>query len=290
MSCFRPFPAMTLICILPFALVLPGCGGGEEAVVSRLPFQDEPTRARGMVASSVGVVNGLVDGGVVGAGDGGGVDESADDVFARNRYADLSFRDGGGDGGGVKESADDVPADDYRSAVGDWPVQTIKELADAAREGTDPDAAAQLAAVRGFELAMTTYREARAQPVQPNHPLLELTFTPPFAAKLKEGLTKLQQKNIALRFPNGRTFAGRYVTVTVHNEAGNGVSGRGVTASLMGCTHYRAIEFNSHNGSNLGEFDETVNFSARMVLGADDMWQLDIYTVTPVGVGGVDKC
>ncbi len=247
MSSFGLVPAVWLLCVTPFLVMLVGCGAGSETAVSRLPFQqNQQIQHNSQLPSSqsLGQAKAVVSG------------SSANGI-------------------GPFDQAAPVPTE---LAVLDEPVE--------------------LEVVNRFEQAMTAYRAARSQPVRPDFPLLELTHTPATAVQLKAGLQQQRDNRLALRYPNGQKFSARYAAVSISGGVAAGVTGSGVvgdgaiadTATVTGCTHYRAIEFDSSNGSDVAEFDERVSFTAQLVLSPDQDWLLDAYVAFPLDTWGENHC
>ncbi len=151
------------------------------------------------------------------------------------------------------------------------------------------DEPVELEVVSRFEQAMTAYRVARSQPVQPDFSQLELTHTPATAVQLKAGLRLQDANRLALRYPDGQEFSARYAAVSVSGAttAGGAI---GDAATVTGCTHYHAIEFDSSNGSDVNVVDEKVSFTAQLVLSPDQDWLLDTYVAFPLDAWGEVQC
>ncbi|HCB34979.1 MAG TPA: hypothetical protein DEP69_07570, partial [Acidimicrobiaceae bacterium] len=126
-----------------------------------------------------------------------------------------------------------------------------------------------------FEAAMTAYRQARSQPVQPDFPAVEMTHTAATAARLREALERQLADGIAFRYPSGQRFAADYRRVEV----------AGAAAELSGCTRYRAVEFESSSGVDVAVHDSVTAFTAQLALDADGRWRLDAYRTHPAAPG-----
>ncbi len=259
MSFFGFFPAASLLCAVPFVALVLGCGANTETAVSRLPFQEFVQQSSAARGSPGGLPLGRA---------------SASGQVARSQTAR--------DQTAITQTA--------RAQVPSAQVSSAQVPSDQAAI-TQP---AQLEVVRSFEQAMAAYRAARSQPVQPEFPLLALTHTPATTAELGASLRRQLDNGLALRYPAGQAFTGRYSDVSIASGPADGTaSGTAsalTTASVSGCTRYQAVEFDSSSGSDLAEFDETVSFVAQLVLDPDEVWLLDSYVSLPLDVWGKEHC